>query len=152
MGIKIARVATAIAGLTVTPATIKDISAIPEEVTDRLCPIMFPDPAGFVSGLSVSRETFGADSAASKNVEYTLNYIYLHCESGAVRYITEAIDKMVDNAVIILNAIANNSTVDGAVDITPRISGEFGQLTDPAGNSFFGCRITVNVLEYYEVS
>jgi len=113
---------------------------------------MFPDPAGFVTGLTITRESMGGDSFAAKNVTYTLNYIYLHCEVGTVRYMTDAIDTMVDKAVLILNAIANNSAVSGSVDIDPSLPGEFGVLEDPAGNQFFGCRVSVSVTEFYEVS
>jgi len=152
MGVKIASVATAIAGLSVSGVSLKDISAIPEQVDQRQCPILFPDPAGFVTGLSISRETLGLDSVAGKNVNYTLNYIYLHCEVGTVRYLTDAIDTMVDKTVLVLNAIADNSTVNGAVDLVPNMAGEFGQIEGPSGNTFFGCRISIAVQEFYEVS
>ena len=152
MGVKIASVATAIAGLSVSGVTLKDISTIPESVTQRNCPVLFPDPSGFVTGLTIERQSLAPDASAAKDVKYTLNYVYLHCEVGSVRYITDAIDTMVDKTVLILNAIANNSTVTGAVDIVPSMSGEFGQMEDAAGNLFFGCKITIEVLEFYEVS
>ena len=152
MGVKIASVATAIAGLSVSGVSLKDISAIPEQVDQRQCPILFPDPAGFVTGLSISRETLGLDSVAGKNVNYTLNYIYLHCEVGTVRYLTDAIDTMVDKTVLVLNAIADNSTVNGAVDLVPNMAGEFGQIEGPSGNTFFGCKILIAVQEFYEVT
>ena len=152
MGVKIASVATAIAGLSVSGVTLKDISSIPEQVDQRQCPILFPDPAGFVTGLTVARVTQGLDSTAAKDVNYTLNYIYLHCEVGTVRYLTDAIDTMVDKVVLVLNAITDNSTVNGAVDLVPSMAGEFGQIEGPAGNVFFGCRISIAVLEFYEVA
>ena len=152
MGVKVATVAASISNLSVSGVAIKDIHEIPEEITGRLCPVLFPDPAGFVTGITITRESYGLDADAKKDVRYTLNYVYLHCEDGAVRYIADAVDAMVDKVVLILNAIADNSSVSGSVDIVPSMSGEFGQVEDPAGNMFFGCKISVAVQEFYEVS
>ena len=152
MGVKVATVAASIAALSVSGVDIKDIHGIPEEVTTRILLVLFPDPAGFLTGLTITRQSFGLDASAKKDVKYTLNYVYLHSNAGSGRYITDEINDMVDKAVLILNEIADNSSVSGSVDIVPSLSSEFGQMEDAAGNLFFGCRVAVDVTEFYEVT
>ena len=149
--VNVATIATSIAAYSISGVSVKDISEIPESVTDRQCPIMFPDPDNFVTGLSISRESMGADTTAKKNVNYTLNYVFLYTPVGTTRKLIKAIDGLVDCAVAILNAFADDSAPSGAIDVTPTL-GAFGALQGPDGSDFFGCKVAINVLTYYEVN
>ena len=53
--IKITTVATAIAAISISGVTVKDISAIPEAVNEQDCPMLAPRPDNFVSNLRVLR-------------------------------------------------------------------------------------------------
>jgi len=150
-GIKIATVADSISKLSVAGVKIKDIDTIPEEVTQRICPVMFPSPEGFVTGLRVEPKSYGAGTSGKNDVKYTLNYVFLYQPVGSDRYVTKNIAKLVDKTVLILNALIANDAVIGSVDIEPRIDGEFGKLADQVGNEFFGALIAIDVCEFYEV-
>jgi len=152
MGVKVATVAKSISALSVSGVALKDVDGIPEEVTTRICPIMFPSPDGFVTNLRVEPQSFGAGDAGKNDVLYTLNYVFLYAPVGSDRYITKNIAKLVEKVVLILSALVANDAVTGSVDIEPRISGEFGNLSDPVGNEFFGALIAIDVKEFYEVS
>jgi len=149
-GVKIATVADSIAALSVSGVTIKDIDGIPEEVHKRVCPIMFPDPDGFVTNLAVTPQSFGAGTAGKNDVRYTLNYLFLFCPVGSGRYLADNAVGLVNKAVLILNALIANDAVTGSIDIEPKL-GDFGVLQDAAGNQFEGVRVLIDVHEFYEV-
>jgi hypothetical protein len=150
-GVKIATVFDSIAALVVSGVTIKDVDEIPEAVLVRHCPVMFPDPDSPVSGLRVDPQTTGAGTNGKNNVLYTLNYVYLHTPVGEGRFIAGNISGMVAKCVLILNALIANDAVTGSIDIEPRIEGEFGVMSDATGAQFWGFRIAIDVLEFYEV-
>jgi len=150
-GVKIATVLDSISKLSVTGVTLKDVDEIPEAVTVRHCPVLFPDPDTPVSGLRVESQSTGAGTGGRNDVLYTLNYVYLHAPAGEGRYITNNVSGMVTKAVLILNALIANDAVTGAIDIEPRIEGEFGVMVDPSGAKFWGFRLAIDVLEFYEV-
>jgi len=151
-GVKIATVANSIAGLSssVSGVTIKDLDGIPGEVSQRICPIMYPDPDNFVTGLTVTPMSSGAGTAGKNDVRYTLNYVFMYVPVGSGRYLAENIAGLVDSTVLILNALIANDAVTGSVDIEPK-PGDFGPLEDPVGNQFEGARIAIDVHEFYEV-
>jgi len=149
--VNIATIATSIAAYDVTGVDIKDIDKIPEAVTDRQCPIMFPDPDNFVTGFELSRESYGTDSTAKKDVKYTMNYLFLYCPVGATRTLAAAEDKLYTKAAAILDAFADDSNPSGAIDAVP-VLGNAGVLQGPNGDNFFGCRIAINILTFYEVN
>ena len=149
-GVKIATVLDSISKLSVSGVTIKDVDEIPQEVTERLCPILFPSPDGLVTGLTVTPQSFGAGTSGKNDVNYTLNYVYLHAPIGSGRFIADNVSAMVAKVVLILNALIANDAVTGSVDIEPSI-GEFGVIEDLSGNQFHGVTITIKVLEFYEV-
>ena len=149
-GVKIAIVANSISGLSVSGVTIKDIGGIPEEVSNRICPVMFPDPDNFVTGVTVTPQSYGAGTVGKNDVRYTLNYIFLYQPIGSGRYIAKSIVGLVGKAVLILNAFIANDALVGSVDLEPSL-GDFGTMQDLTGNQFFGVRITVKVYEFFEV-
>ena len=150
-GVKIATVFNSIAALVVSGVTIKDVDEIPEEVLVRHCPVMFPDPDTPVSGLRVEPQSTGAGTDGYNDVLYTLNYVYLHTPVGEGRYIAGNVSGMVAKCVLILNALIANDALTGAVDLEPKVSGAFGVMADAAGNQFWGFRLAIDVLEFYEV-
>ena len=150
-GVKIATVTDSISKLVISGVTLKDTDGIPEEVSERVCPIMFPDPDNFVTSLTVTPQSFGAGTSGKNDIRYTLNYVFLYAQVGSKRYLSDYIVGLVSMTVLILNSIIANDSVTGSVDIAPRIAGNFGQMQDPAGNMFFGVMISVDVREFYEV-
>ena len=150
-GVKIATVFNSIAALSVAGVTLKDVDEIPEAVLVRHCPVLFPDPDTPVSNVRVEPQSTGAGTDGLNDVRYTLNYVYLHAPVGEGRYITKNVSGMVAKAVLILNALIANDAVTGSIDIEPRIEGEFGVMVDPSGAQFWGFRLAIDVLEFYEV-
>lgn len=147
MNSQIATVADSIAGLTVAGVTLKDIDQIPDSVT-RLCPIFFPQPNDFVTGLSFTRQSFGSMGTAKMDCNYTLNYVYLHCEVGEGRSAFAPYAGIITKLELILETILNNDTITGAVDITPATVGNIGVLTSPSGEDYWGLLISLSVTEH----
>jgi hypothetical protein len=151
-GLQIANVIAGIADLTPSGVTILGTDKIPTEWNGRQ-PIMFPDPSGPISNLVIDPQTFGDDATTAKaNVTYTLNYVYLHSPAGSGRGIYTEVPTLITNMVAIVAAICAKFSIAGyAVDMKPRIPGEIGILEDPVGNQFWGCRLALDILEFYEV-
>lgn len=143
----ISTVADSIAGLTISGVTIKDIDQIPDSAS-MLCPLLIPQPANFVTDISVSFETFGSNGGAKINTNYTLNYVFLFCEVGSGLGAFAAFSGLITKLSAILVAIDSNDTITGAVDMKINSIGNIGVITDPAGNEFWGLEFSLRVLEY----
>lgn len=140
-------VATAVAGLSVSGVTVKDLTGVPEEVFDRDCPIVYPNPANYVSMGGVSRETMGGDSGALKEVRYTLHYLFLHHEAGAERGQKDAAQDAVSKLYAFLSAVIANCDALTVIDITPD-HGPLQVVQDPSGKDFHGCEVSLAVTEW----
>ncbi len=150
-GVKIATVATSISALSISGVKIKDTDKIPEEVSSRLCPILFPDPDEFVTNFRIEPQSLGAGIIRKIDVLYTLNYVYLHTPIGSDRYIAKHISAMINKYALIMNTIIANDAITGSVDIMPKAPGQFGRQLDASGNLFWGFMLQLDVLEFYEV-
>ena len=129
-------VASSIAALSVSGVTIKDIDKIPDSAK-LLCPVLIPQPNDYMSNVTVSFETFGSNGGAKLNMEYDLNYVYLHCESGSGI-----------NAFAPFSSLMSNDAVTGLVDLTVNSISNVGIINDPAGNSYWGVLLSFHVLEF----
>lgn len=143
----IATVADSISNLSISGVTIKDIDQIPDTAR-MLCPLLIPQPANFVTDLSVSFETFGSNGGAKINTSYTLNYVFLFCEVGSGIGAFAAFAGLISKLQSILVAINSNDAISGAVDMKINSIGNIGVITDPAGNEFWGLEFSLRVLEY----
>lgn len=143
----IGTVADSIAGLTISGVTIRDIDQIPD-TANMLCPLLIPDPSGFVTDISVSFETYGSNGSAKVNTNYTLNYIFLFCEVGSGIGTYAAYSGLITKLSAILVAINSNDSISGAVDMKVNNISNIGVVTDPAGNEFWGLAFSLRVLEY----
>jgi hypothetical protein len=147
MTLAIATIADSISQLTVTGVNIKDLDQIPPDAT-RLTPVLFPEPLGFVTDFTLTRESQGSNTFLAKyTVTYRLHYTFLHSPIGSAR-ILDLYDDMVGKAFAILDKIIDNDAITGAVDIQPAEAIEFGPVPDPAGNMYHGCRFVLQVMEF----
>ena len=142
-------IATAIAALSVTGVTVKDITAIPEQVEPRDCPILFPSPDGWMSGGNGEPEdgptTFGTTTTRLWQFNRTYHYVYLHEVVGATRGLKDIYSALATKADAIITAITRLNVTD--VDVKNVNISNFGVLSDPAGNSFFGFSLDITLRE-----
>ena len=148
MALAIATIADSIAAVSVSGVTIKDLNEIPEAVTLRDCPVLFPRPDGFVTDLAVKRDSFGTGAVAKMTVTYILTYTFCHAPIGSGRGLFDVYDNMIANAFAIIDAIITNDTVTGLVDLQVDDALNFGPVEDPSGNVFHGCEIQLYVMEF----
>lgn len=147
MALSATTIATAIAALSVTGVTVKDLTAIPEEVFGRDCPLVFPDPSEFMSDLKVTRESFGAASGAFKVVRYNLNYIYMHNEVGEERGLFKVYQDAVSKLTAFIDAVIADDVIGGAIDNLPGTLA-MGVVTDPTGKQFIGAKLAIGIQEF----
>lgn len=149
VNVNIERVATAISGLSITGIKIYDLDEIPVNAM-MVTPCLFPDPAGFVSGINPQIETYGTAGNEKITLNYSLNYVYAHSPLG--QNIQMNIWKpFIENTADILKVFLENDTVDGCQDLRVSETSSFGVVVDAAGNSYTGCVFTLNIQQYCEV-
>jgi hypothetical protein len=141
-----ATVATSIAALSVSGVTIKDLNAIPQQVQARDCPIFFPDPTRPMGDYVLEVNSYGS-SVAKKTAHYTLNYVFLFAEVGQARGIYDIVQPLVQSLSLVLDALNTNDALNGCIDSFPG-GLQVGQMTDPAGRSFFGATVPIRIMEF----
>ena len=146
MGLQAVAVATAIGGLTVAGVNLKALNAIPEGADARECPMVYPRPDGFLSGLEVIVDSFGS-TAAKKTVKYILTYTYLYAPLGAGRGLFDLYEDMVTKALLFIDTVIANDAITGCVDIEPLDIKEWGPVSDPSGVMFHGAHISFGITE-----
>jgi hypothetical protein len=149
MTLSSATIATAIAALSVSGVTIKDVDEIPESILPRACPIMFPSPDNWLGGANGEPAdgptTFGTASTRYWIINRAYRYVYLHEAVGATRGLKDVISAMATKADSIIEALFEMDITD--VDVQNVTTGEFGVLEDPAGHGFFGFTVTITLRE-----
>jgi hypothetical protein len=142
-------VITAIAALSVSGVTVCDLGDIPESPAPRTT-YLIPSPSepSFVAEFEITRQSFGMSTAAT-DATYTLNYKYLYAPAGSERGLSKIYPGMVGKAVDIIEAILSLTGLNGSVTWKPKL-GEFFIISDPAGISWHGCLITIEIQEFMQ--
>jgi len=70
-------VANSIHGLVFTGMQVLDLDQIPVNAT-MVTPAIFPKPNGYITNLSVARDTYGTGTGKKVTIRYTLTYTYAH--------------------------------------------------------------------------
>jgi hypothetical protein len=146
MALQFAAVANSIAGLSVSGVTLTDVDEIPQ-AGDTRTPSIIPAP-NWMSDFTMERMSFGGGSSALMDLRYTLTYRLLYAPVGSGRGFVGVVDKMIDKLALFLDAVIAVDTLTGLVDITPAGVSGFGVVTDPSDNKFWGCDISLSILEF----
>ena len=148
MALNIVNIPNEIAKMSISGVTIKDIDQIPEFVTGRNCPILFPRPDNFLTGISFTPDSYGTGTTRKWSVRYVLNYVYLHAPVGSMRGLANIYSGFYTKIGLILDAVIAYQTVAEAIDIAPQGVFNIEVIEDGKGNQFYGTFISLNVLEY----
>ena len=143
-------IATGIAALTITGVTVKDLTAIPDVVYERDCPILYPDHANWLTGSTGSNEgesmqTFGAAGAGMWVIERVMRYQYFHTVVGAGRGLKDFYSAMSTKQDAIITALLALDLTN--CDVMRVECSEFGSFADASNNSLLGFTVLVTVKE-----
>lgn len=145
--LKLMTVTNSIAGLSISNVVVLDVDQIPPEAKNVRSPTLFPDPDGFVTDFSVTRDAWGTGSSSLLTVGYTLNYIFAFAPSGSGRGALDQYNGMISAWVDVMNVILGSDVITGCVQIEPVGVPIFGTLQDPSGEPFLGCKLAFAVIE-----
>ena len=148
MTLAISTICDSISSLSVSGLTIKDLNEIPEAVTGRDCPVIYPKPDGFVTNFEMVRDSFGGGSTAKMTVTYDLTYRLLGAPLASGRGLFDSYSLMVEKVYAFIDAVLAIDTMAGLVDITPADTTAFGPVSDPAGGMFHGADVILHVMEF----
>jgi len=147
MTLSINTITDSIAALVVTDVTIKDVDQIPDSIDTNDCPMVFPNPDGFLSGLDLERMAMSSGASNVWNITYTLTYRFCHSEIGMGLGLFDVYDDMVDKVQDFVDKMLVSDALTGAVDIEVEDISTFGPVSDPSGKMFHGCDIALKILE-----
>ena len=148
MTLAISTICDSISSLSVSGLTIKDLNEIPEAITGRDCPVIYPKPDGFVTNFEMVRNSFGGGSTAKMTVTYDLTYRLLGAPLASGRGLFDSYSMMVEKVYAFIDAILMIDTMDGLIDIVPADATAFGPVSDPAGGMFHGAGVILYVMEF----
>lgn len=135
-------VTNSIAALSISGVTVRDADQI---AASRLAEsaVLSPRPEDFVTNFAVTPDEI---TKQKFTVRYTLNYVYFHSQIGTMTF--SVYQSMLTNLAAILVAMINNHVISGALDTdAPKLS-RFGSVFDPAGNAYFGCVISLDIMQF----
>lgn len=147
MSLAIATICTAISNLNVPGVEIKNLYEVPEAVDERF-PTLYPEPSGFVSEFTVTKNSFGTGMTAMMTVTYNLTYTFCFAPVSSERTIFVKWAEMVEKAFRIYDTIIAACPLAGSVETELQNVFEFGPVSDPAGNTFHGCKFIIHVTEF----
>jgi hypothetical protein len=152
MTLNTAAIATAIAALTVSGVTMKDITGIPKAIKKADCPIFFPHPEEWEQGMNSASDNY-VGQATVYDAVHTFRYIYLHGLSIAANPMSSIYSAMAGKADLIYSALASLNTLPGVLTVTSIRRSRFGEIAAPAaGNTsirdiFYGCFFEIEIKE-----
>lgn len=111
------------------------------------CPYFAPRQPNFLTDIQFSREAFGSGGSEPMNLIYTMHWSYFHAPIGTVLTFQEYGD-LLDNLAYIMQQIADNDAITGAVDLKPLNIDTVGGIKDLADNSYHGVEIALQVTEF----
>jgi hypothetical protein len=110
-----------------------------------------PDEPGFLTNLQLTYLSIPRGEEAKVDFSYTLNYRFLSTQIGDMAGFTQAYSLLIDKTLLILAAmVKTHAPYDGRVDMEVGDL-NFGAKVDPAGNSFHGVDIALNITEMQNV-
>ena len=140
--ITLSTLTNSIAALSVSGVTIKDIDQISSSY-QMAAATLAPRPERFVTDFSIAADELSKQKLTAR---YTLNYVYYHTQIGSVLDFAEYSDCMT-NILAIISALTENHILSGAIDTELPTVNDIGAVSDPAGNLFFGCTISIRVVQ-----
>jgi hypothetical protein len=126
-----------------------DLHDLKVNILERDCPILFPQPKGFMSDPKVEYETFGLATAPKKTIDYNLTWTYCHTQIVQGRSILDVYADLVDSVCKIIDVLVEQDTNMG-YDVKFGGLSDLGPVGDPNGNFFHGCTFTMHVSEYID--
>jgi hypothetical protein len=137
-----------VAGLSITGVTVRSTSNIPEAVLPQQCPLLAPDPVGFVSDMSVERLTGRIGTARAYSVSYVATWILYAAPVAEGISLFTGYRALLTSLAAVHAAIMANETPTGAYDIRPYGTPSVGPMRDETGAGFHGARIQFLVNEF----
>ena len=139
-------VTDSISKLDISGVDILDIDQIPASYSVRP-QMLAPKPDDFITGLTITRDSFGTGGAEKMTATYTLAYRYYHTSVGNTLTLTEYAN-LIMAMKLILEAFLTNDAVSGLVDLSVESVSSVGPVNDPAGNMYHGFDITLRITEF----
>ncbi len=151
MSLSATTIATAIAALSVSGVTIKDLSNAPAEVIRATLPALLPDIDNFGGDIQVEGGdgplSFGTASTRFWMTTRSLGYVYYHAAVGANRDNPYQLMTDISNKRdLIIEALLELADITD-IDILGVVGGKIGIVNDLSGNQYHGFTLQVRVRE-----
>lgn len=148
MNLMLTNITDAIAAISVSGVTIKDVDQI-SGAWNAQPNVLFPNPDAFISGFTIEYDALMQGSTAPMTITYTLSYRFLSVQIGDISAFPASYNQLVGKVTAIINAFVSVfAPYSGRVEMV--VSGvSLGARQDPAGNNYFGADILLNITEMH---
>ena len=146
MAINAVRLAGAIADLVVADLTIRDLDNVPQAITARDCPMIYPVPEKFLFLEDAQQLTFGP--TALWQYTYALTYRYVFGPVGNERNQSKTLPSAVTGYVNFIKVVSRNAQLLNNLHVKPGDTPEWGVLSDSSGQQFQAADLLLRVVEY----
>jgi hypothetical protein len=148
VSLNIANIADAIAAVSITGVTIKDVDQVAGSFLGQSS-ILYPNIDGpFMTDFSLDYKAIIRGASAPVNPFYTLNYRYLYVQVGDIAILPKAYGDCFTKLIAILNALIGvDAPYSGGVNMEIADVTDLHPLPDPVGNMFYGFDIALRVEE-----
>lgn len=148
INVQIDTVIASIANISVSGVTVCGLNSIPENALS-IVPVLFPSPDGLVTDMTFTPVSYGSDTQRMMDLEYTLNYRFLHSVVGSGGGLLSTYGDFITKLTLILEAILGNSTPGGSVDMSLQGVSDIGPMVDPGESAtYHGVDIQLRVKEF----
>lgn len=146
---------SSISALSITLRSSKTLTILTEakipETAKGLGGVMFPNPDGFITDMTIDPQSFGTGGSEKMDIRYSLHYVFCDVPVGSGRSLGSNYDVLLADTLAIINKIAVSDSLSGAVTVKFGGFDDFGIISDPVGGQFFGAVIAFDVLQFFEV-
>lgn len=144
--LNLANICNAIAGLSISGVTVKDVDELAESWTTEPN-ILYPNvnPPGFVTEFGVEAEQYVDGTIGLNSVHYTLNYRFLGTDLG--ENLKTGYLNVVNKLTLIVQAILA-APRPYSEDVEMELGNiTIGPVADPAGHQFHGADFALKIVE-----
>lgn len=137
-----------VAGLTIAGVTVRSTTSIPEAVHPQQCPLLAPDPVGFIADLSVERLSGRVSTARAYSVSYVAAWNLYAAPVAEGVSLFSGYRALLTSIAAIHAAVMASETPTGAYDIRPYGTPFVGPMRDETGVVYHGARLLFLVTEF----
>lgn len=127
---------------------IHSIATLPQEITQDTCPVLFPNPQGWLGEQSTMPQEFDTEVLVRREHNFTLSYILAYAPVGSGRGLNEFYPGIAAMTLELQTKIYKLQ-LTGLTAVRKIAISKFGMLQDAVGKMFYGCSVDITCYQVF---